>query len=81
MKKVLSPYIFELLNYLKALFVVRLGESENVEAPEKADVRISLLKNGEETLRNSLKSLSTFEEILYVKDKIEVLEMKKVDIP
>mmetsp|Transcript_19539 Transcript_19539/g.14248 ORF Transcript_19539/g.14248 Transcript_19539/m.14248 type:complete len:142 (+) Transcript_19539:252-677(+) len=36
-KKVLSPYVLELLNFLRALFLVRAGESENVEAPDKND--------------------------------------------
>lgn len=39
-KKYLSPYVLDLLHYAKNLFVVRVGESENVEMPEKADFRV-----------------------------------------
>jgi len=41
----------ELIQYLRAVMLVRIGESENVEAPEKQDLRMSLLKAGEESLR------------------------------
>lgn len=41
LRKYLSPYVLDLLHYLRSLFLVRLGESENVETPEKsADLRI-----------------------------------------
>jgi hypothetical protein len=30
------------------MFLLRVGETENVEAPEKADWRLSLLKQSEE---------------------------------
>lgn len=34
-----SPYILESLHYLRALFLVRIGEAENVERFEKAELR------------------------------------------
>jgi hypothetical protein len=43
--------VVELLQYLRAVMLVRLGESENVEAPEKGELRLSLLKAAEEQLR------------------------------
>jgi hypothetical protein len=32
-KKFCSPYVVELLQYLRTVMLVRLGESENVELP------------------------------------------------
>ena len=41
LKKFCSPYVVELLQYLRALMLVRIGESENVELPqEKQDLRV-----------------------------------------
>ena len=39
-KKYLSPYVIDLLHYARSAFLTRLGESENVELPEKADFRL-----------------------------------------
>ena len=62
--------------------MVRVGESENVEAPEKGDLRLQLLKAGEESLRNGiLKNMQANEEITYLRDKLEQLTLKKIDIP
>jgi hypothetical protein len=47
-KKFASPYVVELLQYLRVVLLVRIGESENVEMPEKADFRLGLLKAAEE---------------------------------
>ena len=58
---------------MRALFLLRLGESENVEAPEKSDFRLSLLKQSEEALRTSLKNLSLAEEIYFIKEKLDNL--------
>jgi len=59
-----------------------VGESENVEAPEKGDLRLQLLKAGEESLRNGiLKNMQANEEITYLRDKLEQLTLKKIDIP
>jgi hypothetical protein len=63
------------------LFLVRLGESENVEAPEKADFRMQLLRQSEETLRSILRSVQFNEEINYLKDKLENLLVKEIDVP
>ncbi len=60
---------------------MRLGESENVELPEKADFRVQLLRHSEENLRNILKSCQFNEEIMFVKEKLENLLIKEIDIP
>ena len=73
--------MLDLLHYLRSLFLIRLGESENVEAPEKADFRVQLLKQSEENLRNILKSVQFNEEIQYCKDKLESLQIKEIDVP
>ena len=39
-KKFCSPYIVELVQYLRCALLVRIGESENVEMPEKGDLRV-----------------------------------------
>lgn len=39
-KKYLSSYVLDMLQYTRCLFLIRLGESENVEMPEKADFRV-----------------------------------------
>jgi len=39
---------------LRALFLVKIGEHENVEQLDKADLRNQLLKAGEDQLRQSL---------------------------
>ena len=81
MKKYLSPSAWEQLNSLKWLFIIRLGESENVEMPEKADFRNGLLKQSEDALRIILKSLSVQEEISYMQNKISKLKIKVFNKP
>ncbi len=69
----------EQLQYTRALFLVRLGESENVEAPEKADFRRGLLSTAEESLRSSLKQLMIDEEVAFLKDKVGTLSANEID--
>lgn len=72
LKKFSSPYIIELLQYLRCMLLVRIGESENVESPEKGDLRLQLLKAGEDSLRNGvLKNIQANEEISYLKEKLD----------
>ena len=59
--------------------MIRLGESENVEMPEKNEFRLSLLKQADESLRNTLKNLSAAEEITFINDKLSILVQKKID--
>ncbi len=51
----MSPYLIEYIHFLKSLLLVRLGEIENVENPEKAESRNLIFKTAEDQLRNSLK--------------------------
>jgi hypothetical protein len=57
---------------------VRIGESENVELPaEKGELRLSLLKAAEDSVRSSiLKNVQINEEVGYLKDKLEQLSLK-----
>ena len=52
-----SPYVLESLHYLRGLFLVRIGEAENVERSEKAELRQQILRAAEELMRSSLKRL------------------------
>lgn len=47
----------ESLHYLRALFLARVGETENVESSEKAEQRKLLLTTSEEVMRASLKRI------------------------
>ncbi len=57
---------------------MRIGESENVELPaEKGELRLSLLKAAEDSVRSSiLKNVQINEEVGYLKDKLEQLSLK-----
>ena len=57
LKKYCSPYVIDLLHFARSTMLARIGESENVEMPEKADFRVNILKMSEENLRNILRSL------------------------
>ena len=39
MKKYCSPAVIELMKYLRCIFLIRLGENENVENLDKAQSR------------------------------------------
>lgn len=43
-----------MLQFLRASFMVRIGEQENVETLDKAEQRKVMLKSAEDSLRNSL---------------------------
>jgi hypothetical protein len=82
LKRMCSPYVVELLQYLRCSLLVRLGESENVEMPEKQDLRQQLLKAAEEGLRGGvLKAMQVNEEVTYLRERIEQLSLKQIDIP
>jgi hypothetical protein len=82
LKKFSSPYVVDLLQYLRVSLLVRVGESENVEMPEKADFRLSLLKAAEEQLRQgTLKNVQINEEVGYLRERLEQLSLKQIDIP
>lgn len=70
MKQFCSPDVFEMVFYLRALFLVRIGEHENVENLDKADLRNQLLKAGEEQLRQSLAKFAFNYEVQSVQNDI-----------
>ena len=57
LKAYCSPNLVEEVKALRCLFLVRLGEPENVENLEKSALRSMLLDLGEQGLRISLKQL------------------------
>jgi hypothetical protein len=74
--------VVELLQYLRCSLLVRIGESENVEAPEKGELRLQVLKASEESLRTGiLKNMQANEEVGYLRDRIQQLSIKQIDIP
>ena len=74
-----SPYILESLHYLRALFLVRVGETENVVNQEKAESRLNLLKTAEEIMRGSMRRLQFAEEIAHIKAELTSFKMREVD--
>jgi hypothetical protein len=51
----LSPFLVQNIHYLRCSFLIKIGEKENVESPEKNENRVALLKLAEESLRSQLK--------------------------
>ena len=64
---------------MRALFLVRIGETENVESQEKAELRQNLLKAAEEVMRGSLRRLQFAEEVSYLKSELAEAKMREVD--
>jgi superfamily II DNA or RNA helicase len=56
----------EMVQYLRTLFLVRLGEQENVQSSEKTALREKLLSTAEEGGRNVLRNLQLIEEVTAV---------------
>lgn len=77
--KFCSPYLIESLQYLRSLLLVRLGQTENVENQEKAELRATLLRTAEESLRGSLKRVQFAEEVAHVRLELFSQETKVVD--
>ena len=57
MKNYCTPFIVEMLQFLRTSILVRVGENQNVENLDKADARRQILKNAEDGTRASLASL------------------------
>lgn len=81
LKEYCSPYIVETLQVLRALFLVRLGETENTENLEKAELRNGLLRNAEESLRTSLKQVQVAEEIAHYQHELDNLTIREINKP
>jgi len=73
-----SPYILESLNYLRGLFLLRIGETENVERSDKAELRQQILKTAEELMRASLKKVQLAEEVAHLRSEIVSNDMREV---
>jgi len=58
---------------------VRLGESENVENADKAELRLQLLKTAEDLLRGSLRRVQTAEEVSHLQTELAALKLKEID--
>ena len=58
LKAFCSPDVFECIYVLRAMFLFRVGEVENVESLDKADLRNQLLKAAEDQSRQSLARLA-----------------------
>ena len=63
LKQYCSPGLIEDIRTLRCLFMVRLGEPENVENLEKNALRIGLLNTSEQGLRNVLRQCQVNYEI------------------
>lgn len=74
-----SPYLVEGLHYLRSLLMVRLGQTENVENQEKAELRSTLLKTAEESLRASLRRVQFAEEVAHLRLELFLQQTKVVD--
>jgi hypothetical protein len=49
-----TPYVLELLQFLRSSMLVRISEQQNVENLDKAESRRTILKSAEDILRASL---------------------------
>lgn len=74
-----SPYLVESLQFLRSLLLVRLGQTENVKNQEKAELRTSLLKAAEDSLRASLKRVQFAEEVAHLRLELSFQQNKVVD--
>lgn len=79
LKSFCSPYVMESLHYLRALFLARIGETENVESSEKAEQRKLLLTTSEEVMRASLKRIQLAEELAYIKGELAAAKAMTLD--
>ena len=75
-----SPSLIEEIKTLRSLFMVRLGEPENVENLDKSDIRINLLQQGESGLRNCLRQLQLNYEISEIQEKIRAEKQKVIAV-
>jgi hypothetical protein len=62
------------------MFLVRLGEQENVEILDKAEQRKQMLKLAEEGLRASLLQVSIAIQILKLRNEIESFKARNVNL-
>ena len=63
LKNYCSPNLLEEIRAIRCLFMIRLGENENVENLDKSQIRAGLLATAEMGLRTSLKQLQVNYEV------------------
>lgn len=71
-----TPYVVELLQYLRSTLLVRIGESQNVENLDKADQRKTILKTAEDSLRLSLSMQQTAFTVQKLNSEIDDLKIR-----
>ena len=71
LKNFCSPDVFEMIMYLRGNILLRLGENENVESLDKADLRNNLLKAAEEQYRSSLGKIALNFEVCALQQDID----------
>jgi len=72
-----TPYVVELLQYLRSNLLVRIGEGQNVENLDKTEQRKTILKTAEDSIRVSLQQQQTA--ITILKLNAEVGDLKNRD--
>lgn len=71
-----SPYIVESLQFLRSLFLVRIGgETENVEKSDKVELRQQMSKTAEESIRAVLKRIQVAEEVSSLRSGLISLQL------
>ena len=79
LKSFCTPYIIEKLQFLRASFIIRLGENQNVENLDKAEARRLILKSAEDIIRQSLQNVQTGLTILKFTSEIKQLKARDVN--
>ena len=79
MKNYCTPFIVEMLQFLRASILVRVGESQNVENLDKADARKQILKNAEDCTRASLASLQNALTIIKLSSEIHHYKIRETN--
>lgn len=80
LKSFCTPFVVELLQYLRASFIIRLGENQNVENLDKAEARKAMLKSAEDILRLSLQNLQSGLIIMRLASEIKSFKARDVNI-
>jgi hypothetical protein len=78
LQEFLSPYLVELLQFLRQLIICRTFIPEDSEAVVN-ETRLTNLKSAEEGLRNILKKLQYQEEIAFLQQELAKIAAKEVD--
>lgn len=74
LKAYCSADVYEMVHYCRAVFLLRVGESENVEALDKAELRVQILKAAEEQLRANLVKFALNFEVQSLQNQLTSIE-------